>query len=120
MKAHRRGHEYRSNLEECLLKAVRSLETGACHLHLEKFDDKTDQELFGYIEEFRDDNIFAVAELLRRGAEVEKIHEATKITEFFLISVKKIVEKERDLARKGQEMKRRWRRPRPWAFPTST
>ena len=100
MKATGEAMSIGSNLEECLLKAVRSLETGACHLHLEKFDDKTDQELFGYIEEFRDDNIFAVAELLRRGVEVEKIHEVTKITEFFLNSVKKIVEKERELAEK--------------------
>ncbi len=56
-----------SNLEECLLKSVRSLEIGASHLHLEKFDDKTDEELIGYISEFRDDNIFAMTELLRRG-----------------------------------------------------
>ena len=105
MKATGEAMSIGSNLEECLLKAVRSLETGACHLHLEKFDDKTDKELFGYIEEFRDDNIFAVAELLRRGAEVEKIHEATKITEFFLISVKRIVEKERELAEKAGDEK---------------
>ena len=56
-----------SNLEECLLKSVRSLEIGACHFHLPKFDDMTEAELRDYILEFKDDNIFAVTELLRRG-----------------------------------------------------
>ena len=87
-----------SNLEECLLKSVRSLEIGACHFHLPKFDNKTTEELFAYIEEFRDDNIFAVAELLRRGVTVEKLHDVTKITAYFLEAVKSIVEMERKVA----------------------
>ena len=41
-----------SNLEECLLKSVRSLEIGACHFHLPKFDHKTNEELLAYIKEF--------------------------------------------------------------------
>ena len=87
-----------SNLEECLLKSVRSLEIGACHFHLPKFDNKTTEELFAYIEEFRDDNIFAIAELLRRDVTVEKLHEITKITAYFLEAVKNIVEMERKVA----------------------
>ena len=87
-----------SNLEECLLKSVRSLEIGACHFHLPKFDNKTTEELFAYIEEFRDDNIFAVAELLRRDVTVEKLHDVTKITAYFLEAVKNIVEMERKVA----------------------
>jgi len=87
-----------SNLEECLLKSVRSLEIGACHFHLPKFDNKTTEELFAYIEEFRDDNIFAIAELLRRDVTVEKLHDITKITAYFLEAVKNIVEMERRVA----------------------
>ena len=87
-----------SNLEECLLKSVRSLEIGACHFHLPKFDEKTTGELFDYIHEFRDDNIFAIAELMRRGETVERIHEITKITAYFLEAVKNIVEMERKVA----------------------
>jgi len=87
-----------STLEECLLKGVRSLEIGACHFHLPKFDGKTTEELFAYIEEFRDDNIFAIAELLRRGETVEKIHEITKITAYFLEAVERIVAMEKKLA----------------------
>ena len=87
-----------STLEECLLKSVRSLETGAIHFHLPKFDNMTEEQLFDYLREFKDDNIFAVAELLRRGATVEALHEVTKITAYFLESIEKITEMEKTLA----------------------
>ncbi|MBE6768702.1 MAG: carbamoyl-phosphate synthase large subunit [Ruminococcaceae bacterium] len=87
-----------SNLEECLLKSVRSLEIGACHFHLPKFDGMTDEQLFDYIQEFKDDTIFAVTELLRRGVTVERLHELTKITPYFLESFLRIVKMEEKLA----------------------
>ena len=86
-----------SNLEECLLKGVRSLEIGACHFHLPKFDSMTEEELRGYIAQFRDDNIFAVAELMRRGVTVAELHELTKITAYFLEAIYNIVQMERKL-----------------------
>ena len=86
-----------STLEECLLKSVRSLETGVCHFHLAKFDSYTDEELMSYVQEFKDDNIYAIFELIRRGTSIEKIHELTKVTELFLESYKRIVEMENKL-----------------------
>ena len=86
-----------SNLEECFLKSVRSLETGVYHLHSAKFDSCTDEELMEYIRVFRDDNIFAIMELLRRGVSVAELHEVTMITELFLESLEKIVGMERKL-----------------------
>ncbi|MBR3594384.1 MAG: carbamoyl-phosphate synthase large subunit [Clostridia bacterium] len=86
-----------SNLEECLLKSVRSLETGVCHFHLPMFDDMNTDEIFEYISEFRSDNIFGVTELLRRGISIEKIYEVTKITPYFLESFKRIVDMETKL-----------------------
>jgi len=87
-----------SNLEECLLKSVRSLEIGACHFHLAKFDHMSTEELLEYLKLFRDDNIFAVAELLRRDVTVEKLHEITQITAYFLEAVRNIVLMERKLS----------------------
>ena len=87
-----------SNLEECLLKSVRSLETGVCHFHLAKFDSMTNEELKQYITAFKDDNIFAIAELLRRGVSVQELHEITMITEYFIESVGKIVDMEKKLS----------------------
>ena len=91
-----------SNLEECLLKSVRSLEIGVCHLHMHKFDDKSDAEILEYINDFHDDNAFAITELMRRGHGVEEIAAITKITPFFLESFKKITDMEASLkAAKG-------------------
>ena len=87
-----------STLEECLLKSVRSLEIGACHFHLPKFDGMTTDKLLAYIGNFRDDTIFAVAELLRRGTDIPTIHDITKITPFFLEAVERMVAMEHALA----------------------
>ena len=86
-----------STLEECLLKGVRSLEIGVNHVYLAKFDNMSDEELLEYIGQFRDDNIYAIAELLARGVSVEKIHEITQITSFFLEAIKRIVDMEETL-----------------------
>ena len=83
-----------SNLEECMLKSVRSLEIGVNHVYLAKFDSFTDEQLLEYLEEFKSDNIFAVCELMRRGTSIEKLHEVTKITPYFLESFKRIVDME--------------------------
>ena len=87
-----------STLEECLLKSVRSLEIGACHFHLPKFDRMGTEEILEYLKQFRDDTIFAVAELLRREISVEKLHEITQITSYFLEAIQRIVAMERKLA----------------------
>ena len=87
-----------SNLEEALLKGARCLEIGCCHFHLPKFDTKTTEELLEYIKQFRDDNIFAIAELMRRGETVETIHRITQITAYFLEAVERIVAMEKKLA----------------------
>ena len=83
-----------SNLEECLLKGIRSLEIGANHIYLSKFDNMGVEELLDYIKDFRSDNIFAIAELFYHGVSVEKIHEITQITPFFLEAIKRIVDME--------------------------
>ena len=83
-----------STLEECLLKGVRSLEIGVCHFHMAKFDHKPTEEILEYLRTFQDDNIFAAAELLRRGVTVEKLHEITQITSFFLEAIERIVKME--------------------------
>ena len=87
-----------STLEECILKSVRSLEIGVCHLHMAKYDDKTDKELLDYLADFHDDNAFVIAELFRRGHSVDEIHGITRITAYFLESFKRITDMESALA----------------------
>lgn len=87
-----------SNLEECLLKSVRSMEIGADHFRMNKFVEMSDEDMLKYIETFQDDNIFAVTELLRRGFDVSRLCEITKITQYFIEAFKNIVDMEMKLA----------------------
>ena len=86
-----------STLTECLLKSIRSLETGVCHFYLPKFDKFTDDELLEYISVFKEDNIYAIFALLRRGVSIAAIHEKTMITELFLEAFREIVDTENAL-----------------------
>ena len=93
-----------STLEESLLKGTRSLEIGVNHLYHNKFDNMSVDELKSYISEFRDDNLFAIAELLYHGVSVEEIHEITKITSFFLEAIKNIIDMEENLKANPQNL----------------
>ena len=94
-----------STLTECMLKSVRSLETGVCHFRLAKFDDMTTEKLYEYISKFTSDNVYAIFELLRRNESIEKIHEVTMITELFLDSFKTIVDMENLLKEKKGDIR---------------
>ena len=86
-----------STLEECLLKGIRSLEVGVNHIYASKFDHMSKEELLEYIGHFRDDNIYAIAELFWHNVSVEEIHKITQITPFFLEAIKRIVDMETTL-----------------------
>ena len=83
--------------EESLLKAVRSLETGVCHIHHKKFDKMETEEMMTYIKDGTDDRIYAIAELMRRDVDLGLIYDTTKIDMFFLEKMKHIVEMEKIL-----------------------
>ena len=94
-------------MEESLLKAIRSLEDGKNHIHLDKFDVKNlskqgsrkeaVQKLLEYIEEGTDDRIYAISELLWLGMDPQVIYTKTKIDLFFLNKIKNIVSFEKKL-----------------------
>ncbi len=83
--------------EESLLKAVRSLETGVCHIHHKKFDKMETEEMMTYIKDGTDDRIYAIAELMRRDVDLGLIYDTTRIDMFFLEKIKHIVEMEKVL-----------------------
>ncbi len=85
-------------IEESLLKAIRSLETGVCHIHNKKFDDMSTQDMLSYITRGTDDRIYAIAELLRRGIDRSLIYDRTKVDMLFLEKFKNIVRMERKVA----------------------
>ncbi len=84
-------------VEESLLKAIRSLEIGLFHLYNRKFYGVPKEELMEYITRGTDDRIYAIAQLIRQGASLDEIADATAIDRFFLRKLRNIVEEEEEL-----------------------
>ena len=82
-------------LEEGILKAMRSLEAGCCHIHKAKFDDWTQEQLLDYIATPTDDRIHAIAQLLRLRIDLSRIYDRTKIDMLFLEKIYNIIRMER-------------------------
>ena len=91
-------------LEESLLKAIRSLETGRFHLYHAKFDSQSEPELLDYIRIGTDDRIYAIAELLRRGCDPGRICSITKMDMLFIRKLKNIVDQEAELKQNPQNL----------------
>lgn len=81
-------------MEESLLKAVRSLEIGVCHIYNKKFNNWDAQKLLDYIHIATDDRLYAIAQLIRLGVDLGMIFNSTKIDMFFLEKFKNIVDYE--------------------------
>ncbi|GMU94627.1 MAG: carbamoyl-phosphate synthase (glutamine-hydrolyzing) [Ignavibacterium album] len=82
------------NFEEVLQKAIRMLDVGmkgfvGNDLHFQNLDKE--------LSEPTDKRIFAIAEALKQGYSVDRIHELTKITKWFLYKMKNIVDIETNL-----------------------
>ena len=93
-------------MEESLLKGIRSLETGVYHLYDKRFSRMETDEMLKYIREGRDDRIYAIAELLRRGTEIDTIHAVTGIDRLFIRVFEHIVEAEGSLKKAGDSPSR--------------
>ena len=87
------------SFEESFLKAIRSLEDGRNHIHLEKFDSAhmTVEQLLDYIKEGTDDRLYAISQLMWMGVDASLICDITQIDMFFIDKIKKIVDLEKEL-----------------------
>jgi carbamoyl-phosphate synthase large subunit len=85
------------NLEESLLKAVRSLEADVYHLELKNADTISEEVLEKRIRKAGDERLFYLAEALRRGYTTQQLHDFSKIDLFFLNKIAGIVEFETKL-----------------------
>ena len=83
--------------EESLLKGIRSLEIGAFHIHLKKFDDMDTPALLEYVGIGTDDRIYAIAELFLRGCGVDSVAGVTGIDRFFLRGIRRITRMEEEV-----------------------
>jgi len=84
--------------KEALQKAIRSLEIGRCGLGFAKdFNEKSLPELMEMLKEPSSERQFIMYEALRKGAEVDKLHEITHIKLWFIQQMKELVELEEEL-----------------------
>jgi carbamoyl-phosphate synthase large subunit len=86
------------NIEESLLKAVRSLEIGVSHNEIKELSEATDDELTEKIVKAQDDRLFYLSEAIRRGYTIEELAKLTKIDIFFLDKLLHINEIEQELS----------------------
>lgn len=92
------------NIEESLLKAVRSLEIGTYHAELPELSYVTDDELTEKMVKAQDDRLFYLTEAIRRGYSIEEINELTKVDLFFLDKLLHVVELETALAQNKKDI----------------
>lgn len=90
------------NIEESLLKAVRSLEIDADHLFLKDLKTLDKEALLAKIQVCDDERIFACTEALRRGVSEAELATLTTIDSFFLHKLKKIVNLEEELSSRAK------------------
>lgn len=92
------------NIEESLLKAVRSLEIGAHHLELPELKTVSEERLMEKIVRAQDDRLFYLAEAIRRGYPIQELADLTKIDLFFLDKLLHIIELEDELSKQPNQL----------------
>jgi carbamoyl-phosphate synthase large subunit len=88
--------------EESLLKAIDSLDIKFNYqLGLSLFENKTKEELLEFIKQAHDQRIFAICKALQKGVTAGEIVNITKIDEFFVRKLKKIVKLAEEVKNSG-------------------
>ena len=87
-----------SSFEEAIMKAVRGAEIKLDTLNNPKIAELSDDEVQSRLYSCDDQRLFVVFEALKRGVSVDKIHEITKIDEWFLCRLQNLADFEKMLA----------------------
>ena len=91
-----------TNFEGALMKALRSLEQHIDSLDTGEFTNYTEEQILEHLQTVDDKRIFLIAEGIRRGISLDKLHEITKIDIWFMDKIAILVEMEQAL--KSQEL----------------
>ncbi|HEX3027798.1 MAG TPA: carbamoyl-phosphate synthase large subunit, partial [Clostridia bacterium] len=88
--------------EESLLKAIDSLDIKFNYqLGLSLFENMTREELLSFIEQAHDQRIFAICKAMQKGVTAGEIVKITKIDDFFIRKLKKIVKLAEEVKNSG-------------------
>lgn len=82
------------NFEGALMKAFRSLEQHIDSLDIGRYTDRSKEELLERVHIVDDRRVFVIAELIRKGADYDEIHDITKIDKWFIDKIAHLVEME--------------------------
>ena len=93
-----------TNFEGALMKAIRSLEQHVDSLIVNYYEGFTDEDIKDELQKVDDRRIFLIAEAIRRGITPEYIHSITKIDEWFIDKIERLVRCE--LRLKNEELTR--------------
>lgn len=93
-----------TNFEGALMKAIRSLEQHVDSLIINYYDGFTDEDIKDELLKVDDRRIFLIAEAIRRGITPEYIYKVTKIDEWFIDKIDRLVKCE--LRLKNEELTR--------------
>ena len=85
--------------EEAIIKAVRGAEISLDTLNSPKLKELSDAEIKAKVSVCDDERLFVIYEALQRGVSVDYIHDVTKIDEWFLYKLVKLVQMEQELAK---------------------
>ena len=85
--------------EEAIMKAVRGAEISLDTLNSPKLKEFSDAEIKAKVSICDDERLFVIYEALQRGVSVEYIHDVTKVDEWFLYKLVKLVQMEKELAK---------------------
>ena len=83
------------SIEQALMKAIRSLEENVESLELEKLKGLTNEEIRESLKLVDNERIFVIAEAIRRGINIDTIHDITTIDKFFINKIQRIVKIEK-------------------------
>ena len=90
--------------EEAFLKSVRSLEIKVDHIEKKEMKDLDEEALYLKIKERDDERIFAIAEWMRKGFDLEKIQKLTNIDYWYLRHIQKIIDLEKEMNAHGKDI----------------
>lgn len=90
-----------TNFEGALMKAIRSLEQHVDSLIVNYYEGFTDEDIKDELQKVDDRRIFLIAEAIRRGITPEYIHSITKIDEWFIDKIERLVRCELRLKNEG-------------------
>ncbi len=87
-----------TSFEQAMMKAVRSIELGMDSMNLKKLKPLSDEQIEKLLYNVDDERSFVVFEAIKRGVSIDKIHDITKIDEWFLFKLKNLADLEKMLA----------------------